>query len=113
EERVDDAERAAQVLDEYVAALDLTPADRAEAEREKRLLAARPSTLTITTTPPDAEVTIDGQRAPRTTPFSVEIAAGVHTVDVRRPGYVPWTKPVDARFGRAVIVALYLARADK
>ena len=113
EERVDDAERAAQALDEYLAAPDLTPGDRAEADREKKLLAARPSTLTVTTTPPGAQVTIDGQRAPRMTPFSVEIAGGAHTVDVRRPGYLPWTEPVDARFGRAVIVALYLVRGDK
>jgi hypothetical protein len=112
-ERVDDAERAVQVLDEYAAAPDLAPADRAEAEREKKLLAARPSTLTVTTTPPGAQVTIDGQRAARVTPFSLEIAGGSHTVDVRRAGYLPWTQAVDARFGRAVIVALYLARADK
>ena len=113
EERVDDAERAVQVLDEYLAAPDLTPADRAEAEREKKLLATRPSTLTITTTPPGAQVTLDGQRAARTTPLSLEIANGPHTVDVRLPGYVPWTQPVEARFGRTVVVALYLARADK
>lgn len=113
EERVDDAERAIQALDEYMAAPDLAPPDRAEAERERTLLTARPSMLTVTTTPPGAQVVIDGQRAAKTTPFSVEIAAGPHTLEIRRAGYVPWTEPVEARFGRAVIVALYLVRADK
>jgi hypothetical protein len=113
EERVDEGERAVQALDEYLALTDISPADRAEAEHEEKVLATRPSTLTVTTTPAGAAVTIDGQRVTRATPLSLEIARGIHTLEVRRPGYVSQIEPVEARFGRAVIVALYLVRADK
>jgi hypothetical protein len=113
EERVDEGERASQALEEYLTQGDLLPADRAEAEHEKQALASRPSTLTVTTTPPGAAVAIDGLGAPRATPLSIEVAQGAHVLDVRRAGYASRTQPFDARFGRAVIVALYLPRADK
>ena len=43
---------------------DVLPQDRADAGREAQALRARPSVLTVTTTPPGASVTIDGKPAP-------------------------------------------------
>lgn len=112
-ERLDDAEGAAAALDEYLAQRDLSAQDRAEAERERRALHARPSVLTVTTTPAGALVTLDRARTMGPTPLSVEIPPGSHTIAVRRDGYVSETRPLEARFGRAVIVTLDLAPAAK
>jgi PEGA domain-containing protein len=112
-ERLDDPEGASRAIDEYLAQRDLSPADRAEAEREGRALRARPSVLTVTTSPAGALVTVDGKPAAGPTPLSIEIAPGSHTVSVRYGGYAPETRPLEAHFGRAVIISLDLARTGK
>jgi hypothetical protein len=112
-EKLDDPEQAALTIDEYLAERDLSPQDRADAEREVRTLRARPSLLTVTTNPTGAVAAVDGRPLAATTPLSVEISAGAHTLTVRRDGYAAETRPVDARFGRALIVSLDLARAAK
>jgi hypothetical protein len=112
-ERLDDAEGAAKAIEEYLAQRGLSPQDRAEAERDAAALRARPSTLTVTTRPAGATVTIDGNRIVGPTPVSVEVRAGSHTIAVQRDGYAGETQPFEARFGRAVIVSLDLPRADK
>src|SRR5262249_18502213 len=98
-------------IDEYLAQKDVLPQDRADAAREAHALASRPSVLTVTTAPPGASVTVDGKTAPGSTPLSVDLRAGSHTVAVQRGGYLPATQSVEARFGRAIIVTLDLARA--
>jgi len=112
-ERLDDAEGAAEAIDEYLAARDLTAQDRAEGEREVHALRARPSWLTVTTTPPGASVTVDGQAAGGLTPTSFEVRPGSHTIGVRRTGSTPASRTVEARFGRAVVVALDLGEPRK
>jgi hypothetical protein len=110
-ERLDDPEGAARDIDQYLANKDLSPQDRAEGERELQALRSRPSTLTVTTRPSGAVVTVDGRQTTGPTPVSVEIPPGSHTIAVRRDGYTTETRPLEARFGRAVIVSLELARA--
>jgi hypothetical protein len=112
-ERMDDAEGAAESIDAYLALKDLSPSDRAEAAHEVQALRERPSTLTVLTAPAGATVTVDGKFAPGTTPLSLDVRAGAHTLIVRRDGYAPETRGIQARFGRAVIVTLDLARSDK
>jgi hypothetical protein len=112
-ERVDDPEGAASALEEYLAQRDLTPQDRAEAEREERALRVRPSVLTVATNPPGAVVTVDRKQTAGPTPLSIEISAGPHTISVRREGYAVETQPLQARFGRAVIVSLDLERSPR
>jgi hypothetical protein len=112
-ERIDDAEGAAAAIDEYLAGRDLSAQDRAEAEREVRALRARPSVLTVTTTPAGATVAVDGQSAGGPTPTSFEIHPGPHAVVVRRGGYEAESRSIEARFGRAVVVALDLAPTRK
>jgi hypothetical protein len=110
-ERMDDPEAAAGAIEQYLAQRDVSGQDRTEAERELGALRARPSVLTVTTVPSGAFVTVDGHPAPGVTPVSVEVRAGAHTLSVRRDGYVTETRPLEARFGRAVIVSLDLAKA--
>lgn len=112
-ERLDDAEAAAHAIGEYLALRDLAPADRAEAEREARALRTRPSLLTVTTMPAGAVVTIDGRQTVGPTPVSLDVAPGTHSIAVRRDGYATETRPLEARFGRAVIVSLDLSRASR
>jgi outer membrane receptor for ferrienterochelin and colicins len=111
-ERMDDAEGAAESIDAYLALKDLSPQDRAEAEREAQALRARPSALTVMTEPPGATVWVDGKPA-GATPLSVEVHGGAHTLTIHRDGYAAETRAVQPRFGRAVIVTLDLARSDK
>jgi hypothetical protein len=112
-ERLDDAESAATNIERYLAQRDLSPQDRLEAERELRALRSRSSTLTITTAPPGAVVTLDNRQTLGPTPLSVELPAGAHTIAIRHEGYLVETYPLEARFGRAVIVSLDLMRAGK
>lgn len=112
-ERLDDAEGATRAIEQYLAQKDLSPQDRSDAEREARILRARPSTLTVATTPAGASITVDGRSISGTSPLSIEIPAGMHTLAVRLDGYAPEARSLEARFGRAVIVSLDLTRARK
>lgn len=112
-EGMDDAEGAAAAIDDYLALPALASQDRADAAREAQALRSRPSTLTVTTAPPGASVTIDGKSASGSTPLSTDLRAGEHTIAVQRVGYSPATQAVEARFGRAVIVSLDLERTPK
>jgi PEGA domain len=112
-EKLDDPEGAAAVIDEYLAQRDLSPEDRAEAEREARGLRQRSSDLTITTNPVGAQVTIDGKTAAGTTPLSVEVGPGPHVVTIQRPGFVTETRAIEGRYGKAIVVSLDLRRAGK
>jgi hypothetical protein len=111
-ERMDDAEGASRAIDEYLAESDLETQDRAEAEREAQSLKTRASVLTVTTTPAGATMTLDGQPV-GATPATLELRAGSHTLVLKREGFATETRPVEARFGRAVIVALDLVAARR
>jgi hypothetical protein len=111
-ERMDDAEGAAAAIEQYLAQRDLGAQDRAEAEREVAALRGRPAVLTVITSPPGAIVTLDGRMTAGPTPLSLEIRAGSHSLAVHRDGYATETRPLEARFGRAILVSLRLARAS-
>lgn len=110
-ERLDDPEGAAVAIDQYLSFEGLSPSDRAEGVRELQALSAKPSMLTVTTRPPGALVSVDGQSTSAPTPVSIELSAGPHTIAVRRDGYATETRPLEARFGHAIVVSLELARA--
>lgn len=112
-ERMDDAESAADAIAQYLAQRDLTPQDRGEADRELQALRARPSILTVITVPPGAVVTVDGKQTAGPTPVSLEVRPGPHTLAVHHDGYAIETRPLESRFGRAVIVWLDLARRGR
>jgi hypothetical protein len=112
-EGLDDAEGASAAIDDYLAGKDISAQDRADAQREAQGLRSRASTLTVTTTPSGASLTVDGRPVAGLTPLSIDLRAGSHSLLLRRDGYLPVTHPVEARFGRAVIVTLDLERAAK
>jgi hypothetical protein len=112
-ERMDDLEGAADTIAEYLALKDLAPPDRAEAERELQALQARPSVVTVTTTPGGAAISLDGHPTTGSTPISVEVKPGTHALLVRRDGYSPESRTLQAKFGRALIVSLDLVRSGK
>jgi hypothetical protein len=98
-ERMDDAETAAGAIEQYLS----------QAERELQALRLRPSVLTVITVPSGAVVTVDGKQTAGPTPVSLEIRSGPHTIAVHHDGYTTETRPLESRFGRAVIVSLDLA----
>jgi hypothetical protein len=112
-EGLDDAEGATAAIDDYLAAKDLAPQDRADAQREAQGLRSRLSRLTVTSVPSGALVSVDGKLVAGSTPLTIDLRAGMHSVGVRREGYASMTQPIEARFGRAVIVSLDLERPGK
>jgi hypothetical protein len=112
-EGLDDAEGAAAAIDDYLGAKDVTAQDRADAQREAQGLRGRTSILTVTTSPSGATVAVDGKAMPGATPLSVDLRSGSHSLLIRREGYLPVSHPVEARFGRALIVTLDLGRVAK
>lgn len=111
-ERLDEAELAAKVIDEYLAQQGLHTDERSEAQRELTALRSRVSMLTIATTPTGAALIIDGQAA-GASPITTELAPGAHTVIARRDGYQMQTTKVEARFGRAILLELDLVKAAR
>jgi hypothetical protein len=109
-ERMDDPETAAGAIEQYLTQRDLSTEDRGEAQRELDTLRSRVSVLTVTTVPSGAVVVVDGKQTVGPTPVSVEVHAGPHSISVHHEGYATAVRPLQARFGRAVIVAVDLAR---
>ena len=63
--------------------------------------------LAIRVQPSDAEVFVDGERWERPegdAPLTIELSAGPHQVEVRKPGHAPYQATVDVR--RAEVTAL-------
>jgi hypothetical protein len=101
--KLDQPEDASDALERYLRAPDVSASDRAEAKDQLEELRHRRSTLTVTSSPANAEVDVDGRPAGRT-PLSTDLAPGEHTVVVREGARAVHEERVVARFGRAVIV---------
>jgi len=107
--RLDQPEQAAELLERYLATSNLPKDDREEASQQLEALKKRPSTLTVSSTPPGAQVTVDGKSVNGATPLSVIVSPGAHTVTVNGPTGATYTHQVEARYGRSVIVDAPLA----
>ena len=99
--KLDQPEDASDALERYLRAPDVSASDRAEAKDQLEELRHRRSTLTVTSSPANAEVDVDGRPAGRT-PLSTDLAPGEHTVVVREGARAVHEERVVARFGRAV-----------
>ncbi|MBX3219792.1 MAG: PEGA domain-containing protein [Labilithrix sp.] len=102
--RLDQPEQAAASLERYLAVPDLPKADRNEATQQLESLKKRPSTLTVSSTPSGAEVSVDGKTVDGRTPLSMSIAPGSHTVTVSSSTGAPFTREIEARYGRPITV---------
>jgi hypothetical protein len=72
-------------------------------------------TLAIRVQPTDADVLIDGERWDGTAanePLVVQLAAGSHRVEVRKPGYRPYTTQIEIRRGEKSPVNVSLSREE-
>jgi hypothetical protein len=68
-------------------------------------------TVTVNFRPPTAEVFVDGERwvSPESSgPLVIQLAPGRHTVDVRAPGYRPFSTVVEVHRGEATPVNVIL-----
>jgi hypothetical protein len=102
--RLDEPDRAAEMLERYLATPNVPKGDRIEVNQQLEVLKKRSSQLTVTSTPAGAVVTIDGKAADTTTPTTVTVGPGRHTVVVAPKDGPPVTKEVEARYGRPLTV---------
>lgn len=95
QERQGNIGAAVQTLQQYLRESP-NASDRAQVEAHLRELSARPATLAVATTPPGAEIVVDGRPTGQTTPADVSLTAGEHTIEVRMDGYQPVQQSVNA-----------------
>jgi hypothetical protein len=112
-EHLDEIEEAAGVLEDYLRQSGTSNDERKDAERELAQIKARPSLLTVTTTPPGAVALLDGRPLGTPTPLTIAIAAGPHALVVRRAGYDDDKEDLAARFGRAIVVEIDLVKTTR
>jgi hypothetical protein len=59
-----------------------------------------PATVSVTSTPPGAEVSVDGASQPGFTPSTVSMPAGTHKLGIALKGYEPFTTDVTVKPGQ-------------
>ncbi len=98
---------AIATLEEY---LRLAPSagDRAEVEARLQTFRSRPAMVAISSTPPGAQILVDGRDTGRVTPQEVSMSAGAHTVEVRLAGHAPSAQTFEARAATRVRLELNL-----
>lgn len=99
---------AAALLDETPprAGLHREEAERASAEARAEVLARSRGKVRIETTPPGAEVWIDGRKAAGATPLEVDVRLGDHFVTARRFRFEPHTERAVLQPSGVVRIAL-------
>jgi opacity protein-like surface antigen len=112
--RLDQPEQATELLERYLATPGLPAEDRDEATQALDALRRRPSTVTIASSPAGAAVTIDGHPAEGgKTPTSFTVPPGTHTVTLTASKHAIYTQTFEARYGRAVILDVPLAKEGR
>lgn len=99
---LDQPEEAVEQLEKYLALPNLPADDRKDAKEQLEQLKKRPSTLTVSTSPSGAAVSVDGKPVGKT-PLSVSVTPGMHTVAVVN-GKRTTNQSVEAKLGRAIIL---------
>lgn len=95
QERQGNIGAAAQTLQQYLR--DSPGAtDRAQVEAHLRELTSRPATLAVGSTPPGAQIVVDGNPTGQVTPAEVSLTAGEHTVELRLAGHQAVQQSVNA-----------------
>lgn len=103
--RLDELDKAGEMLERYLATSNLPKADRDEATSQLDQLKKRPSSLSVTSSPSGAAVTLDGKPLEGQTPITTTIPHGRHTVTITlKAGARPISRQVEAVYGRPVVV---------
>jgi hypothetical protein len=66
----------------------------------------------FTTTPPGADITLDGKYV-GSTPSAISVGAGAHTVVFSMPGFAPWTRELTVAAGSDLTVNAILQKGKK
>jgi PEGA domain len=66
----------------------------------------------FTTTPPGAEITLDGKYV-GSTPSVISVGAGAHTIVFSMPGFAPWTRELTVAAGSDLTVNAILQKGKK
>lgn len=76
-------------------------------ETRKRLteISAMPGKVHVDSTPPGADVTIDGKAQSSPTPFEVDLAPGQHTLEFKEKGRISASKTIDVAFASSLNAA--------
>jgi len=69
--------------------------------------------ISVTSSPSDAQITIDGNYYGKSPMVIGGIESGSHVVELYRPGYYEWTKRVDVRTGRVTYIDRTLSPEEK
>jgi tetratricopeptide (TPR) repeat protein len=109
EYQLQDYANALTTFERYLTEASASESHRGEVESTMEILRARVGHLTITTTPPGAEVTVDDQAIGRT-PFdrSLLVSIGRRKVVATMPGRTPISRYVDVAADDNVSVSLQL-----
>jgi hypothetical protein len=87
-------------VDESLAKLKSEPVAPAEsaAEQSKAPVAAAQASLTVESTPPGADIEIDGSFV-GSTPSTLTLAPGSHEIAVKKKGFANWTRKMNVTGG--------------
>ncbi|HXX70526.1 MAG TPA: hypothetical protein VEK07_25310 [Polyangiaceae bacterium] len=79
-------------------------------ETHKRVveISALPGKVHVESTPPGADVVIDGKLQPAPAPFDVEVTPGQHLLEFKQRGRIPASKMIDVAFASAQSAAVDL-----
>jgi hypothetical protein len=109
---MDEPEEGAKYIEQYLDQKGLSPADRAEAEQQLREIQHRHSILSVESSPAGATVYLEGRRWAGVTPATIDIAPGDHKLTIEAAGHDAVERSITAKYGRAVIVDVHLAKND-
>ena len=107
QERQGNIAQSIATLNEYLQASPQAR-DRAEVEARIRDLQSRPATVAVLSTPPGAEIFVDGRSTGQTTPADVSMAGGDHSVELRLNGYATQSQTFTARAATRVRLQMTL-----
>jgi tetratricopeptide (TPR) repeat protein len=94
--RLGNIEAAHDAFQHYLSVRPDAP-DRAEVEAKIAEIAAMPATLVLTSDPPGAAISVDGQSTGKVTPAEVTVTRGDHRVDFTLDGFDAASASVTAR----------------
>jgi hypothetical protein len=72
--------------------------------RPTKVLAASPTTLNISSNPPNAEIDLDGSFVGSTT-STIPVGFGEHIIKITKKGYKPWERKISTVGGEVKVTA--------
>ncbi|HLW80313.1 MAG TPA: PEGA domain-containing protein [Terriglobia bacterium] len=72
---------------------------------------SEPSTVAVKSTPDGADITVDGKYV-GSTPSTLRLAAGDHTIAVEKSGFKPWQRTVTVSEGGNINIDATLEKTE-